>query len=473
MPGASGLYVDHGGQRYEIVPTQVTCYGAVTVLSHIRGEAFKRAYGREAPPDVVRTLEAKAAEEAAAAKATKQKKLAVLGARKGERELAEYKAHRAKLQERGVAGRCLYFASADSEGVLRFDCSACGRFVPAQAFRGHVTLAEHARALANAGLSEDYAFHAKQREACLDAERQSSQHCEVCDKWITKGNWDDHCAGRAHLQREAAAGSAAPATDALPRASSSAETEVLQEAPLDTARPAPAASAAAEIPEASSSVSAALPSPSLSPCTRRLSPGEVSADSGPGVLKEFAGDTVDLFVCGEDAWRLPPELCGGAGAAAEGGVGESGVVRGLRCVVSMPDEVRWGCPAAPGRVPTLVRDEDGAGAAGAPGVRHTVAKEALAICCATLKKGHRLRLACFERRVGSGRMAVVAFFMMEREPKMTEDQVASMVAKAHGGEGTNYALLCLMLHEYKRRGWVDGALERLKKNVEARVVGWK
>ena len=195
MPGASGLYVDHGGQRYEIVPTQVTCYSAVTVLSHIRGEAFKRAYGREAPPDVVRTLEAKAAEEAAAAKATKQKKLAVLGARKGERELAEYKAHRAKLQERGVAGRCLYFASADSEGVLRFDCSACGRFVPAQAFRGHVTLAEHARALANAGLSEDYAFHAKQRDTFLDAERQSSP----------KGNWDDHCAGRAHRQAAAVA----------------------------------------------------------------------------------------------------------------------------------------------------------------------------------------------------------------------------------------------------------------------------
>eukprot|EP00754_Rhynchopus_humris_P017071 Rhum_TRINITY_DN14546_c0_g1::Rhum_TRINITY_DN14546_c0_g1_i1::g.96565::m.96565 len=205
MSGASGLYVKHGGQRYEVLSTQVTCYGAVTVLSHIRGEAFKRAYGREAPADVVRILEAKAAAEAAAAKAAKQKKLAVLGARKGERELAEYKAHRAKLQERGVAGRCLYFASVDGEGVLRFDCSACGKFVPIQAFRGHVTLAEHSRALAAAGLSEDYAFHARQEDTCLDAERQSSQHCEVCTKWITKGNWDDHCAGRAHLQAAAVA----------------------------------------------------------------------------------------------------------------------------------------------------------------------------------------------------------------------------------------------------------------------------
>ena len=151
------------------------------------------------------------------------------------------------------------------------------------------------------------------------------------------------------------------------------------------------------------------------------------------MLKKFTGDTVDLFVCGEDVWRLPPELRGGVGGC-----------RGGRCpcAVSMPDEVWWGCKDAPGRVPTLVRDEEGAGAGrvGAPGVVYTVAKAKLAACCETLKSKHRLRLACFEPQVGGGGARTVAVFLWEKEG-MTEDQVASMVAKAHGSEGPNYALL--------------------------------
>ena len=219
------------------------------------------------------------------------------------------------------------------------------------------------------------------------------------------------------------------------------------EAPKETALPAAAAAA---------------PSPSPAPpCTLRLSPGEVSEDSGPVVLKKFTGDTVDLFVCGEDVWRLPPELRGGVRAV------EEGVVRGVRCAVSMPDEVRWGCKDVPGRVPTLVRDEEGA----APGVTHTVAKAKLAACCETLKSKHRLRLACFEPQVGGGDAHTVAFFLMEKESKMSEDQVASIVAKAHGSAGPNYALLRKVVSRSRRRGWAHGDLERLKKNVERRVGG--
>ena len=312
------------------------------------------------------------------------------------------------------------------------------------------------------GAAPSTSYHsAAMRDAARDAGREASQHCDVCKRWVTKGNWGVHCAGKPHVKRlEAAAAAAAPAADAPPpRARAAAEAE----APKETAPPAAAATTSA-------AAAAAAPSPSPAPpCTLRLSPGEVSGveDSGPVVLKKFTGDTVDLFVCGEDVWRLPPELRGGVGAA------EEGVVRGVRCAVSMPDEVRWGCKDAPGRVPTLVRDEEGAGAGrvSAPGVVYTVAKAKLAACCATLKSKHRLRLACFEPQVGGGGARTVAVFVREKEG-MTADQVASMVAKAHGSEGPNYALLCSVVHEYKRRGWAHEDLERLKKNVERRL-GWK